>query len=119
MYQAAMPDMLLNRYVFKWIGRCQYDTSDKVWGWFYHVDPERGERPLDRHAYCYVFWGATGKTLSFNRKINNHYDMIGLQRAKISRKYQQIDMDTFCSLWENIEEQWSSRFVLHLLSNQD
>lgn len=113
-----MDSIFLDRYLIKWIGRCQYDTSDKVWGWFYHLDSANGKSAAAQ-KYCYVFWGPTGKTLSFNRKANSTFDLLALQRAKISRQYQPIDLDTFCSFWPNIEESWTNRFVFYLLSNSN
>jgi hypothetical protein len=109
--------LFLDRYLIQWVGRCTYDTSDKVWGWFYHLDFEQDPNRFDRtkHKYCYVFWGATGKTMSF--KKNYTHAMTKLRQKKTSNHYQEISLDTFSSFWPDIKSSWNDRFILYLLSN--
>jgi hypothetical protein len=110
--------MLTSRYSIQWVGRCRYQTerekSDKVWGWFYYVDPTA---PDSRQTYAYVFWGPTGKTLNFKRHDASLFSMTKLVRSKIDRKYQEITVDEFQSLWPDLYETVNNKFIFHLLAN--
>lgn len=111
--------MLKDRYDIKWVGRCRYDTSDKIWGWFLYVDPTTsGLRGSP--TYAYVFWGPTGKTLSFKRHGYSSRNLDKLVRSKIDRKYSQITSQELCSLWkgeDNLYETINNKFIFHLLAN--
>lgn len=118
--------MLSKQYAIQWVGRCQYDTSDKLWGWFYYV-PTNDEKPKDLNPrgnflrsleYCYVFWGATGKTLRFKRHPNLPYQMASLVRSKVDHKYNQITVSEFEQFWSNdIYDTINNKFVFHLLAD--
>jgi len=111
--------MLKHRYDIKWVGRCCYDRSDKVWGWFWYLDPTMSDHRFSpQHAY--VFWGPTGKNLSFKRHVYYGRTMDKMVRTKIDRKYNQIDLPRFCALWngeEALYETINNKFVFHLLAN--
>lgn len=110
--------MLGSRYSIQWVGRCCYSSdtgkSDKVWGWFTYIDPTN---PKAKPAYAYVFWGATGKTLSFKRHENRYYSMKRLVDSKVNRKYRQVTVEELDSLWENLYETINNKFIFHLLAN--
>lgn len=67
-------------------------------------------------SHFYVFWAASGKTFSFNRKPNNLFEISRMTKAKMSRQYQEITIDDLRSLWDDIEAEWNTRFAFYLLS---
>lgn len=117
--------MFGNRYDIKWVGRCQFDNSDKVWGWFVYNDPTAAPLPKARNRweeeqqtkYCYVFWGPTGKTLQFKRHEHSRWQIDRLVTQKTERKYVSISVDELNRLWDNLYETLNNKFVFHLLAN--
>ena len=110
-------NQLASRYDIKWIGRCTYETSDKVWGWFFYKDPTQSNSSNLKHNYCYVFYAATGKTPSFKRHQGGNWAMEKLQKQKIDRKYQKITVDELVKLWPNLYDDLNNKFIFHLLAN--
>ena len=111
---------LADRFNFQWVARCTYDTSDKIWGWFFYNDPTQSSR-IERRAtpnHCYVFYAATGKTPSFKRHVYGSLNMKKLQRQKIDRKYKQISTKELIDLWPNLYEDLNNKFIFHLLVNE-
>jgi hypothetical protein len=111
--------MINNRYDVKWVGRCRYDGSDKIWGWFFYIDPTISGSALTQ-SYAYVFWGPTGKTLSFKRHPYSRWEIDRMVGKKINRKYSQITEKEFISLWngeDNLYEIVNNKFIFHLLAN--
>lgn len=110
--------MLFGRYDVKWVGRCQYDVSDKIWGWFYYRDPTSSPSgPIEREKWAYVFWGPTGKTLQFKRHPNDPWSMKKMVRTKIDRKYVEITPTEFDGLWTDLYDTIHNKFIFHLLAN--
>lgn len=110
-----MSEEIKKRYKIHWVGRCQYDGSDKVWGWFTYLGTDSG---TSRERQCsYVFWAATGKTLQFKKHTKGSYDMRRLVQTKTERKYQQITVEELESHWVNFFESMNDKFFFHLLAD--
>lgn len=88
---------------FKWIGRCQYDNVDKIWGVFRIKDGNK------KPTAWYAFWAVPGKRIS----ISSHSSVYVIE-SLISKKgasgYKQIakrDLEQiFSNLYENLEQSY-------------
>jgi len=67
------------RYDIRWVGHCQYDNSDKIWGWFIYNDPTADKKAVTK---SYAFWARTGKTPSFKVHTYSTWYMDKLVREK-------------------------------------
>ncbi len=117
-------DDLMGRYSIQWVGRCQYATqqqkSDKIWGWFFYIDPTvaRSTRKTTFHKNLYVFWADTGKTISFKKQINDRRLIERLVKKKTTDNgYKQIPIEELLTLYDNLYDEMTNRFVFHLLAN--
>lgn len=121
--QDALPEILGNRYFFKWIGRCSFSTpaqdNDKVWGLFNYLDPTCSPKSdLGYDAkYTYVFWADMGKTVNFKTHINHPPSLNRLVMRKVSKNgYQRMALGDLIECWPNMYTVLNSGFVFYLLS---
>ena len=103
------------RYNIKWVGRCTYGTSDKVWGWFYYNDPTQPRN--NTQTVAYTFWAATGKAVSFKRHEDiGDWHMNRLAKKKVERNYVEITRDQFEEIWPDIYNDFDYKFIFNLLA---
>lgn len=112
------------RYDVRWVGRCQFDRSDKIWGWFIYNDPTVAPFDMSRTAwsahrpsYAYTFWGPTGKTLQFKKHPYHQWELDKLVRKKKERNYNEISVPNLTSLWDNLFDTINDKFIFHLLAD--
>jgi hypothetical protein len=110
-------DLIDSRYEFNWIGRCTFDTSDKVWGVFWYHDPTLARQDSSKHSNAYVFWARTGKNISFKKHPNSTWNIRELIQKKSDRKYVQIRINDLIDIWPNVIEDINNAFIFHLLAN--
>lgn len=112
---SSMSEEIKKRYNIHWVGRCCYEGSDKVWGWFTYLGADTDTtREL---PYSYVFWAATGKTLQFKKHGRNRYEMQRLVRTKMDRKYKEITLEELESHWSDFYSSMNDKFFFHLLAD--
>lgn len=109
--------MTKNRYDIKWVGRCTYEGSDKVWGWFVYNDPTANEITNRRPEKAYTFWAATGKTPSFKKHPFGEWEMNKLVHKKKDRKYEEISSQNLLSLWPTMYDDFDYKFIFNLLAD--
>jgi hypothetical protein len=102
------------RFAFNWIGRCQYDNHDKIWGWFFYFQHESDRKTQNK---CYSFWSRTGKTPSFKTHQYNKWEMKRLVSSKKDKGYNNIDLTDLNKLWPTFYDDIENRFVLHILKD--
>jgi len=102
-----------HRYEIKWIGRCEFENSDKIWGWFFYNDPTVVNSSSHRHAY--VFWARTGKTPNFKCHGYRSWTISKLVKDKKDRKYNEITVEKTVELWPSFYEDLDNRFVFFML----
>ena len=100
------------RYDIRWVGHCQYDNSDKIWGWFVYKDPTAPNKTVTK---SYAFWARTGKTPSFKSYTYGHWAMDRLVSVKKDRKYTEITVDDLLKLWPSFFEDIDNRFIFFML----
>lgn len=99
---------------FGWIGYCERDRSDKIWGWlFTQSDP----RSLQSDTTVHVFWGRRGKTLSF--KADTASSAIKTAEAKNRKGYDRISRDELMELWPDFTEMVEPKLMMHVLRQCD
>jgi len=105
--------MVKNRYKIEWVGRCVYDTSDKIWGWFTYNDPTVTDNL--NHRYSYVFWASTGKTIQFKKHEYREWSMGDLVCKKKARNYNKIDIVQMLNIWPSFYEDLDNKFIFFML----
>ena len=106
------------RYDIKWVGRCTFEGSDKIWGWFIYTDPTESNRSnRSNPRYAYTFWARTGKTPSFKKHHYSAYNLKKLTDKKVDRKYSPISQGELVNLWPRFFEDMDNKFIFHLLAN--
>ena len=101
-----------SRYDIRWIGRCQYGTSDKIWGYFVYKDPTN---PSARSNDIYAFWAPTGKSLHFAKHQHGLYKASRLVKQKKDRKYNEINEAELVSVYPNFWEDLDNKFIFFML----
>ena len=108
------PIIKQQRYLIKWVGRCQYDEHDKIWGWFYYFW-QGFSNYTDAQPVCYSFWARTGKTISFKKHDFNKWSMNRLVRQKQDKKYSQLAHIGLEEIWPSFYIDIEERFIFFLL----
>jgi predicted DNA-binding WGR domain protein len=99
-------------YRFGWIGYCERDGSDKIWGWlFTQTEP----RSLKAGSVVHVFWGRRGKTLNF--KSDTASNAMKTAESKNRKGYDRINEDEFRSLWPDFDEMCQTKLTWHVLKS--
>lgn len=105
-----------DRYLIKWVGRCQYDTHDKIWGWFKYF--QFGYNTItDIQPVCYTFWARTGKAINFKTHQFDSWRMARLVNQKTSKSYKKISESELEAIWPSFYDDIELRFVFHVLSH--
>lgn len=95
---------------FGWIGHCQRDRSDKIWGWVYTGS-------VWRESTVHVFWGRRGKTMSFKTETSLQAQKTAI--AKERKGYDSISSDELLRLWPDFMETVEPRLTMHVLRQCD
>lgn len=104
------------RYLIKWVGRCQYDNHDKIWGWFYYF--QHGySKSSDIQPVCYTFWARTGKAISFKKHDYNRWTLNRIVRQKEDKSYKPITLDHLNEIWPSFYHDIENRFIFFILSD--
>lgn len=94
---------------FKWIGRCQYDNIDKIWGVFRIKD--RNKKPIT----WYAFWAVPGKRISISSHSST-YVIENLISKKESKGYKKITKDDLEIIFHNLYEHLEQSYIFKKLS---
>lgn len=85
--------------LYKFIGWCQEDNHDKVWGVIYL---ENSQTVKSGCAKCVTFWGRRGKKLQTKICIDD-YDLAKLIRSKTQKGYQEVNADKLNQVYPEFE----------------
>lgn len=113
MRNTLVSNMTHPRYNIQWVGHCQFDNSDKIWGWFFYNDPTVQQQGTAKTAYA--FWSRTGKTPSFKRHAYSSWTTSKLVKEKVDRKYKEINIEKLVEMWPSFYEDIDNRFVFYML----
>ena len=107
------------RYDIKWMGRCQYGTDDKIWGWFAYNDNQSPEHKdlLRNNTKFFYFWAHTGKTIQFKRHEGWYTSPDHAVKAKKSNKYVEMKADDLLEFWPQFYEDLDRYFIFFMLQS--
>lgn len=103
------------RYAFQWLGRCQYNSHDKFWGWFYY-NPTMSSYSRIVPTACYAFWGNKGHIAHVKKHTANKWQMSYLVNKKKSNKYKRISVEEFELIWPTCWTDLEPHFIFYMLS---
>lgn len=109
--------MNISRYEIKWIGRCQYASVDKIWGWFYYNDNQTSQvTSTFSRTPTYTFWAHMNKTINFTRHFTHPSAIDKLVKSKKAVKYTDMDLENLLTVWPNFQEDLDRHFIFFMLS---
>ena len=109
--------MTISRYQINWLGRCQYGTEDKIWGWFFYDDTQTVEPKSRINQPKYYFWAHTGKTIQFRRHESWYSKPETAVKAKKAVKYQDTEIEDLIKIWPTFKEDLDRHFIFFMLQN--
>jgi len=107
---------------FGFIGWCNEDNHDKVWGYFYRPSPaydtevaQRGWSVIPRNV-C-IFWGRRGKAIQFKATIGD-YELATLVDSKIKKGYNRITETRLYEIWPSFEMEKDLKLTVEVLAGR-
>lgn len=102
---------------FGFIGWCNEENHDKIWGYFLRLTPERQFNPWlgNYNKNCCIFWGRRGKAMQFKAGKTN-YDLEKLVDSKIKKGYKPINQDKLIEIWPTFVEDAEGKLIIELLA---
>lgn len=86
---------------YKFIGWCQEDSHDKVWGVIFLERPDSLSRYSE--SKCVSFWGRRGKKLQTKLVIDD-YELEKLILSKERKGYKKVDTQKLNEVYPEFEE---------------
>jgi hypothetical protein len=102
---------------FGFVGWCNTDNHDKVWGYFYRPTPHLDENSIWGKKFGWnvvIFWGGRGHAMRFKADVSGH-ELDKLQRSKLKKGYQRIRPETLYSIWPTFDEEMKQKLSFELL----
>jgi hypothetical protein len=106
---------------FGFIGWCNEDNHDKVWGYFYRptprydAAPEYEKRWIGRNI-C-IFWAARGKAMRFKADITGH-ELQKLVSSKLNKGYIQITEQKLFEIWPTFIQEAEAKLMWEVLAGK-
>ena len=104
---------------FGFIGWCNKDNHDKIWGYFFRPTPEydAGNRWYPRNI-C-IFWAARGKAMQFKAGTTGH-ELDLLVRSKLNPKkgYNQISDAKLFEIWPTFIQEAEAKLMWEVLAGK-
>jgi len=92
---------------YKFIGWCNEDNHDKVWGVIYLEKQPIGARVWGNQSVkCVSFWGRRGKKLQ-TKMVFDDWELEKLIRSKTKKGYQEVDTSKLNEVYPEFEEDLS------------
>lgn len=85
---------------YRWIGWCQQDNHDKVWGVIQLTEPDRF---FPYESNCLVFWGRRGKRLQTKVSRISEADAQHLINSKRNRGYEAVRRDQLKTVYPEFQ----------------
>lgn len=106
---------------FGYIGWCNEDNHDKIWGYIYRPTAQLPSRwslnTKQRGWNCCVFWGARGKALQIKADITG-YELDKLVNSKSKKGYHQITEKNLLQSWPTFTEELEGKLLTAVLSGK-
>ncbi len=102
---------------FGFIGWCNTDNHDKVWGYFYRPTPGRTDNSPWAKKFGWnvvIFWARRGHAMQFKADISGK-ELDKLQRSKINKGYNSIRPDTLYKIWPTFDAEMKQKLSFEIL----
>jgi len=106
---------------FAFIGWCNEDNHDKIWGYFYR--PTEGyddpNIPYWRRPFRNIctFWARRGKAMQFKGDVETS-DTHKLVNSKLKKGYVRISQDRLFEIWPTFVEEAEGKLMWEVLSGK-
>lgn len=91
---------------YKFIGWCNEDNHDKVWGVIYLEKPPSITVWGNQSVKCVSFWGRRGKKLQ-TKMVFDDWELEKLIRSKTKKGYQEVDTNKLNEVYPEFEQDLS------------
>ena len=103
---------------FGFIGWCNEDNHDKIWGYFYRPTDTKGRYVTHSYGWnCCVFWAARGKAMHFKADVTGH-ELEKLVRSKLKKGYQKISQPKLFEIWPSFITEAEGKLMWDVLSGK-
>jgi hypothetical protein len=105
---------------YGFIGYCNEDNHDKVWGYFYRpTTVTKGAWwPTKGNGWnCCIFWGRRGKAMQFKADVTGS-ELDKLVRTKLNKGYKHINSDKLDEIWPTFELDASMKLTFEVLAGK-
>ena len=105
---------------FGFIGWCNEDNHDKVWGYFYRPSPDaEGKRWISKNDgwNCCVFWARRGKAMQFKGNVTGN-ELDKLRNSKLNKGYRKITAEKLLEIWPTFIEEAEAKLMWDVLAGK-
>jgi len=103
---------------FGFIGWCNENNHDKVWGYFYRPTPNNPHpREFGGHN-CVIFWARRGRAMQFKPDVSG-YELNKLVYNKQTVKhYKPISFAKLIEIWPSFEQECKDKLLWDILAGK-
>lgn len=103
---------------FGFIGWCNEDNHDKIWGYLYRPTSKSSGR-ITKHdgGNCVKFWAARGKALQMQADITGR-DLDKIVMSKEKKGYVQITEEKLRQVWPAFIEEMEGKLITEILAGR-
>ena len=111
----------MDKFEFRFIGWCNEENHDKVWGYFLRptavITNNWGSTyPIKDSGWnCCIFWGRRGKAMQFKADVTGH-ELNKLVQTKINKGYNKIDSTKLNEIWPTFADEASMKLTFEVLA---
>lgn len=103
---------------FGWIGWCNEDNHDKVWGYFYRPTPDANRYCGGSYGRnCCVFWARRGKAMQFKSNVTGH-ELDKLMQSKLKKGYDKISQPKLFEIWPTFIAEAEGKLMWDVLAGK-
>jgi hypothetical protein len=101
---------------FGWIGWCNEDNHDKIWGYLYRPTPNKF-MTKSQGWNCAKFWAARGKALQMQPGATG-YELDKLVKSKRKKGYVPITEERLRQIWPTFIEDVEGKLITEVLAGR-
>lgn len=106
---------------FGFIGWCNEDNHDKVWGYFYRPTPAYDEAKTNNRLWIQrnvcVFWARRGKAMQFKADTTGHH-LTKLVESKLKKGYDAISENKLFEIWPTFIQEAEAKLMWEVLAGK-
>lgn len=103
---------------FGFIGWCNEDNHDKIWGYFYRPTPNAGSWQRKSSGWnCCVFWARRGKAMQFKADTTGS-TLNKVVNSKIKKGYDSITQPKLFEIWPTFIKEAEEKLMWDVLSGK-